>query len=53
VKFANAGACNYRLTSSSPTVNKGKSISTYNIAKDFYKQNRLQGSAYDIGASEY
>lgn len=53
VKFANAGAYNYRLTSSSPTINKGKSISTYSISKDFYRQNRLKGSAYDIGASEY
>ena len=53
VKFTNAGAFNYHLTSASPTVNKGKNISTYNIPKDFYKQLRLKGSAYDIGASEY
>jgi hypothetical protein len=53
VKFANAGAFNYRLTSGSPTLNKGKSITSYNIPKDFYKQTRLKGRAYDIGASEY
>jgi hypothetical protein len=53
VKFANAGAYNYRLVSGSPAINKGKSISTYNIPNDFYKQLRLKGSAYDIGASEY
>jgi hypothetical protein len=53
VKFANAAAFNYRQTSSSPTINKGRSISTYNIPKDFYKQTRLKGTAYDIGASEY
>ena len=53
VKFYNAGAYNYKLTSASPAVNKGKSISSYNIAKDYYKQLRLKGSAYDIGASEY
>jgi hypothetical protein len=53
VKFVNAGAFNYRLASGSPAINKGKSISTYNIRNDFYKQLRLQGSAYDIGASEY
>lgn len=53
VKFANAAGFNFRLTSASPAVNKGKSISTYNILKDYYKQSRLKGSAYDIGASEY
>jgi hypothetical protein len=53
VKFTNAGAYNYRLTSGSPVVDKGISIASYNIAKDFYKQARLKGSAYDIGASEY
>jgi hypothetical protein len=53
VKFSNAGAYNYRLTSTSPAVNKGKSISAYNITKDYYKQLRLKGSSYDIGASEY
>jgi hypothetical protein len=52
-KFVNAGAFNYRLASGSPAINKGKSISTYNIKNDFYKQLRLKGSAYDIGASEY
>jgi hypothetical protein len=53
VKFVNPGAFNYRLTSASPTINKGKSISTYNIATDFYNATRLKGTAYDIGASEY
>jgi hypothetical protein len=53
LKFVNAGAHNYRLGSTSPAINKGKSISTYNIVKDFYQQARLKGSAYDIGASEY
>jgi hypothetical protein len=52
-KFVNAGAYNYRLSSTSPLINKGKSISTYNIAKDFYQQTRLKGTLYDIGASEY
>jgi len=53
VKFVNAGAYNYRLQSTSPAINKGRSIATYNIAVDFYKTTRLKGSAYDIGASEY
>ncbi len=53
LKFVNATGNNFRLTSSSPAVNKGKSISTYNVAKDYYESSRLKGSAYDIGASEY
>lgn len=53
VKFVNAGAFNYRLTSGSPAVNKGKSISAYSIPTDFYGGARLKGSYYDIGASEY
>jgi hypothetical protein len=44
---------NFRLTPESPAVNIGKDISDYKIAHDFYEENRLQGNAYDIGASEY
>jgi hypothetical protein len=53
LKFINAEAFNYRLSGTSPVIDKGLSISTYNIAKDFYQQARLKGAAYDIGASEY
>jgi hypothetical protein len=53
VKFSNPGGYNYRLTGASPAVNKGKNISPYNITKDYYKQQRLKGNSYDIGASEY
>jgi hypothetical protein len=53
VKFVNAGAFNYRLTSGSPAINKGKSVSMYNIPQDFYGASRLKGGYYDIGASEY
>ncbi|HYG18875.1 MAG TPA: right-handed parallel beta-helix repeat-containing protein [Ohtaekwangia sp.] len=53
VKFINASGSNYRLTSASPVLNKGKDVNTYNIATDFYKQSRVKGSAVDIGASEY
>src|SRR5690606_6515763 len=35
VKFVNAGAFNFRLTSGSPAVNKGKTISSYKITNDF------------------
>ncbi|HYG01391.1 MAG TPA: right-handed parallel beta-helix repeat-containing protein [Chryseosolibacter sp.] len=52
VKFVNAGANNFRLSSSSPGVNKGKDISQYKISQDYYKSSRLKGGVYDIGASE-
>lgn len=53
LKFAAYSSDNYKLTSTSPAVNKGKSISTYGIPKDFYQDLRLQLGSYDIGASEY
>jgi hypothetical protein len=53
LKFAAYTSDNYKLTSASPAIDKGKNISTYAITKDFYKDLRLQLSAYDIGASEY
>lgn len=53
LKFINYTSDNYRLTSTSPAIDKGKNISTYAIAKDFYKDLRLQLNNYDIGASEY
>lgn len=52
-KFAAVSSNNYRLTSSSPALNKGKDISTFEIPIDYYKISRLKGTAYDIGASEY
>jgi hypothetical protein len=52
-KFAGATTGNYRLTSTSPALNKGKNISTYSIQTDYYRVPRLNGAAYDIGASEY
>lgn len=53
VKFVDSSTSNYRLAAGSPAIEKGKSISTYNISKDFYGGARLKGSYYDIGASEY
>lgn len=53
LKFSSSTTDNYKLTSVSPAVNKGKAISTYGIDKDFYKELRLQLGSYDIGASEY
>lgn len=53
LKFVGYSSDNYKLTSTSPAVNKGKSISTYGIARDFYNDIRLQLGSYDIGASEY
>jgi hypothetical protein len=53
LKFRNAGAYDYALTSTSPVINKGYNISTYSISIDYAMQPRLKGSAYDIGAFEY
>lgn len=53
VKFVDSGKANFRLKGESPAVDKGKSISSYDIDLDFYKSTRLKGDAYDIGASEY
>jgi hypothetical protein len=52
-KFAAASSNNFRLTSVSPALNKGKNIDTYTINSDFYKGARFKGTGYDIGASEY
>jgi len=52
-KFVAASSYNYRLTSASPALNKGKDVRIYNIEKDYYLTTRLKGTAYDIGASEY
>jgi hypothetical protein len=53
VKFVGPSGNNYRLQSTSPAVNKGKDIKSYNIPNDFYKVARLKGTYFDIGASEY
>jgi hypothetical protein len=53
VKFVNAGARNFRLSTGSPAIDKGLNISGYNILTDYYLAPRLTGSAYDIGASEF
>jgi hypothetical protein len=53
MKFTNILADDFSLLSSSPAVNKGYNISTYNILVDYRLQTRLKGTAYDIGANEY
>jgi hypothetical protein len=53
LKFVNAAADNYALTSVSPVLNKGTNISTLNIPLDFARKNRLAGITYDIGAYEF
>jgi hypothetical protein len=53
VKFSNPAANNYRISSISPALDKGKDITTYSIPIDYYRQTRLKGTNYDIGASEY
>ncbi|MBT1703672.1 right-handed parallel beta-helix repeat-containing protein [Chryseosolibacter indicus] len=52
LKFASPSSDNFALTSSSPVVNKGTSISTLNIPVDYIQKPRLKGTAYDIGAYE-
>jgi hypothetical protein len=53
LKFADAGAHDYRLSNSSPVIDKGKDIKSYNIELDFQQLPRLKGAAYDIGACEF
>jgi len=53
VKFVNAGAFNFGLTSTSPVVNKGISISSYSIPVDYALLPRLKGTMPDIGAYEF
>ncbi|HEY8935437.1 MAG TPA: right-handed parallel beta-helix repeat-containing protein, partial [Cyclobacteriaceae bacterium] len=51
--FLNAKGINYRLKTGSPIIDQGTDISSYNIGLDFYKSKRKNGTAYDIGASEF
>jgi hypothetical protein len=53
LKFTSPSTFNYSLTATSPALNKGANISSYNIPVDFAKNPRLKGTAYDIGAYEY
>jgi len=53
IQFVDAAKENYRLKAGSPAINFGSDISKFQIEEDFYRSNRLRGSAYDIGASEY
>jgi hypothetical protein len=53
VKFVNPKKNNFRLQRSSPAVDQGFDVSSYDFDLDFYKSNRKNGSAYDIGASEF
>ncbi|HEY9006880.1 MAG TPA: malectin domain-containing carbohydrate-binding protein [Ohtaekwangia sp.] len=52
-KFANATAFDYHLLSTSPALNKGTSVSTYGVTKDYDGKARPAGGAYDIGAFEF
>lgn len=53
VQFVDPVNDNYRLKPGSPAINFGNDIARYEIKQDFYQADRLKGSAYDIGASEY
>jgi hypothetical protein len=52
LKFENAAMFNFRLTSTSPVIDKGRDITSFGIHRDFYGNARLKGAAYNIGASE-
>ena len=53
VQFVDHARDNYRLKEGSPAINYGKDIAKYQIEEDFYQVERLRGSAYDVGASEF
>jgi hypothetical protein len=53
LQFVNPAADNYRLQAASPAVNFGRDISRFRIKFDFYENHRLNGVAYDAGASEF
>ena len=53
VQFVDTANDNYRLKQNSPAINFGQDISKFNIENDFYQSKRLNGIAYDVGASEF
>jgi len=50
-KFVDTGDKDLRLTSGSPAINKGMTLSQ--VPYDYLKKSRPQGGTYDIGAYEY
>jgi hypothetical protein len=53
VQFVSPAASNFRLQSTSPAIDAGYDITSYNIKTDYYKKARLRGLGYDIGACEF
>jgi hypothetical protein len=43
----------FKLSSTSPLIDKGADVSSYGLLTDFYKKRRLRGLGYDIGAAEF
>jgi hypothetical protein len=51
-KFTDPASDNYSLTSDSPAVDSGISLSALGIMTDYVGVSRPQGPAFDIGAFE-
>jgi hypothetical protein len=52
-KFVSAASNNYHLSSTSPLINKGATVSSYGVTADYYGKARPSGSLVDMGATEY
>jgi hypothetical protein len=52
-KFVNYQAGDFHLLRSSPLINVGANILSYDIITDYFGQPRRAGNKYDVGATEY
>jgi hypothetical protein len=52
-KFVNYAIGDFHLLSSSPLINKGANVLSYGVSFDYYGIKRPNGTAFDIGATEY
>jgi len=52
-KFVNASACDFRVNSGSPLIDKGYNAGSYGIMNDYNGVGRPMNNVFDIGATEY